>query len=230
MRRSPRVRSGVARLLLGPDGVGGLEGGVALGVALGIAVLLDAWRQLHLDVRANALQRGRLLDAAEEDDALGAVEAPCVLCKHGLEPVAKGEFIELLARLEANRGEARVIMAPVELRATFNAALASASRVAAAEPFLCSRALGLASVGRMALSNYLLQSILCTLIFYGHGLGQFGTWDRTEQMLLVGGLTVCQLIWSPMWLSTFRFGPAEWLWRTLTYWRLQPMRRPSTNG
>ena len=89
---------------------------------------------------------------------------------------------------------------------------------------------GLASVGRMALSNYLLQSILCTLIFYGHGLGQFGTWDRTEQMLLVGGLTVCQLIWSPMWLSTFRFGPAEWLWRTLTYWRLQPMRRPSTNG
>ena len=89
---------------------------------------------------------------------------------------------------------------------------------------------GLASVGRMALSNYLLQSILCTLIFYGHGLGQFGTWDRTEQMLLVLVMTICQLIWSPLWLATFRFGPAEWLWRTLTYWRLQPMRRPSTSG
>jgi uncharacterized protein len=88
----------------------------------------------------------------------------------------------------------------------------------------------LASVGRMALSNYLLQSILCTLIFYGHGLGQFGTWDRTEQMLLVLAMTICQLIWSPLWLATFRFGPAEWLWRTLTYWRLQPMRRPSTSG
>ena len=61
---------------------------------------------------------------------------------------------------------------------------------------------GLASVGRMALSNYLLQSILCTLIFYGHGLGQFGTWDRTEQMLLVGGLTGQR---STKWLSTFRF-------------------------
>ena len=88
----------------------------------------------------------------------------------------------------------------------------------------------LASVGRMALSNYLLQSILCTLIFYGHGLGQFGTWDRTEQMLLVLVMTICQLIWSPLWLATFRFGPAEWLWRTLTYWRLQPMRRTTTSG
>ncbi|MDG2292025.1 MAG: DUF418 domain-containing protein [Phycisphaerales bacterium] len=88
----------------------------------------------------------------------------------------------------------------------------------------------LASVGRMALSNYLLQSIFCTLIFYGHGFGQFGTWDRTEQMLLVLALTICQLIWSPLWLGAFRFGPAEWLWRSLTYWKLQPMRRPSTTG
>jgi uncharacterized protein len=86
----------------------------------------------------------------------------------------------------------------------------------------------LASVGRMALSNYLLQSILCTLIFYGHGLGHFGTWDRTEQMLLVLALTIAQLFWSPLWLDVFRFGPAEWLWRTLTYWKLQPMRRSPT--
>ena len=89
---------------------------------------------------------------------------------------------------------------------------------------------GLASVGRMALSNYLLQSILCTLIFYGHGLGLFGTWDRTEQMLLVLVVTIGQLIWSPLWIGAFRFGPAEWLWRTLTYWQLQPMRRTSTTG
>ena len=82
----------------------------------------------------------------------------------------------------------------------------------------------LASVGRMALSNYLLQSILCTFIFYGHGLGQFGSWDRTEQMLLVLGLSAVQLIWSPLWLAAFRFGPAEWLWRSLTYWTRQPMR------
>ena len=83
----------------------------------------------------------------------------------------------------------------------------------------------LASVGRMAFSNYLLQSILCTFIFYGHGLGQFGSWDRTEQMLLVLVLSIAQLIWSPLWLAAFRFGPAEWLWRSLTYWSLQPMRR-----
>ena len=83
----------------------------------------------------------------------------------------------------------------------------------------------LASVGRMALSNYLLQSIICTLIFYGHGFGQFGSWSRSEQMLLVLLLSVSQLIWSPLWLSTFRYGPFEWLWRSLTYCRPQPMRR-----
>ncbi len=82
----------------------------------------------------------------------------------------------------------------------------------------------LACVGRMAFSNYLLQSILCTFIFYGHGLGQFGSWDRTEQMLLVLGLSIAQLIWSPLWLAAYRFGPAEWLWRSLTYWKWQPMK------
>ncbi len=82
----------------------------------------------------------------------------------------------------------------------------------------------LACVGRMAFSNYLLQSILCTFIFYGHGLGQFGSWDRTEQMLLVLVLSIAQLIWSPLWLAAYRFGPAEWLWRSLTYWKWQPMK------
>lgn len=83
----------------------------------------------------------------------------------------------------------------------------------------------LASVGRMALSNYLLQTIVCTTIFYGHGFGAFGSVERTDQMLIVLGVSVAQLIWSPLWLAAFRFGPAEWIWRSLTYWRFQPMRR-----
>lgn len=83
----------------------------------------------------------------------------------------------------------------------------------------------LAAVGRMALTNYLLQSIICITIFYGHGLGWFGSVERTGQAMVVLCLSIAQLVWSPLWLSTFRYGPFEWLWRSLTYWRLEPMRR-----
>lgn len=82
----------------------------------------------------------------------------------------------------------------------------------------------LSAVGRMALSNYLLHTLLCTTIFYGHGLGYYGFLSRTEQLMVVFGIWALQLIVSPIWLRTFRFGPVEWLWRSLTYWQRQPMR------
>ncbi|MBI2686346.1 MAG: DUF418 domain-containing protein [Acidobacteria bacterium] len=83
----------------------------------------------------------------------------------------------------------------------------------------------LAAVGRMALSNYLLTSILCTLFFNGYGLGFFGKLQRHELYYVVFGMWTINLIVSPIWLRYFRFGPAEWLWRSLTYWEKQPMRR-----
>jgi uncharacterized protein len=82
----------------------------------------------------------------------------------------------------------------------------------------------LAAVGRMALSNYLTHSIVCTTLFYGYGFGLFGTINRTGLAAIVVTIWIAQLIVSPIWLKHFRFGPAEWLWRSLTYWRLQPMR------
>jgi uncharacterized protein len=82
-----------------------------------------------------------------------------------------------------------------------------------------------AAAGRMALTNYLLQAIICTTIFYGHGLGLFGQVERTGQILIVFGVWIIQLWVSPVWLRYFRFGPAEWIWRSLTYWRLQPVRQ-----
>ncbi len=82
----------------------------------------------------------------------------------------------------------------------------------------------LAAVGRMALTNYIAQSILATLIFYGYGLGLWGAYGRAELLLFVVAIWTVQLIWSPLWLRAFRFGPLEWLWRTLTYARLQPLR------
>jgi uncharacterized protein len=79
------------------------------------------------------------------------------------------------------------------------------------------------AVGRMALSNYILQTVVCTTIFYGHGLGWFGEVERTSQALIVLGVWALQLIVSPLWLRRFRFGPLEWLWRSWTYRGLQPM-------
>lgn len=82
----------------------------------------------------------------------------------------------------------------------------------------------LAPVGRMALTNYLLQSIICTLIFYGYGLGLFGQIGAAAGILLTLVIYAAQIPFSHWWLSRFRFGPAEWLWRTLTYGKLQPLR------
>jgi uncharacterized protein len=76
----------------------------------------------------------------------------------------------------------------------------------------------------MALSNYLLHTLIATTIFYGHGFGLFGSVDRTGQVIIVFAIWAFQLVWSPIWLRYFRFGPAEWLWRSLTYWRVQPMQ------
>jgi len=82
-----------------------------------------------------------------------------------------------------------------------------------------------AAVGRMALTNYLVQTIICTTIFYGHGLGLFGRVERPGQMAIVVGIWILQLVISPLWLRSFQFGPGEWLWRTLTYLKVQPVRR-----
>jgi len=87
---------------------------------------------------------------------------------------------------------------------------------------------GLANVGRMALTNYLGQSVVATLVFYWYGLGLYG--QVRWPVLLVGVVAffIVQIIASTYWLRSFRMGPVEWFWRSLTYWRLQPVRRAST--
>jgi uncharacterized protein len=83
----------------------------------------------------------------------------------------------------------------------------------------------LAATGQMAFTNYLMQTIICTTLFYGHGFGLYGSVNRVGQIGVVLAVWAFQLIVSPLWLGRFRFGPAEWAWRSLTYMRLQPMRR-----
>jgi uncharacterized protein len=83
---------------------------------------------------------------------------------------------------------------------------------------------GLAAMGRMSLTSYLSQTVICTTIFYGHGLGLFGRADRWHLLVLALIILVCQMIFSVVWLRSFRYGPMEWVWRSLSYWRRQPMR------
>jgi len=82
-----------------------------------------------------------------------------------------------------------------------------------------------AALGRMALTNYIMQSVLGIMIFYGYGLALFGRIPHVGQLAFVIGVWVVQLLWSPWWLARFRFGPAEWLWRSLSYRKKQPFRR-----
>ncbi len=70
-----------------------------------------------------------------------------------------------------------------------------------------------------------LHTILLTTVFYGYGLGVYGHVERFPQMAFVVAVLALELWWSPVWPRHFRFGPFEWLWRSLTYWRRQPMRR-----
>jgi uncharacterized protein len=85
----------------------------------------------------------------------------------------------------------------------------------------------LQAVGRMAFSNYIFHTVACTLVFYGYGLGLYGRLAYHQAFYVILAIWVFQLAASPWWLARFRFGPLEWLWRSLTYWEFQPLRRPA---
>jgi uncharacterized protein len=107
------------------------------------------------------------------------------------------------------------------------AALLTSVGAASSVMWLCDRWRGLAFLapaGRMALTNYLCQSSLCTLLFYGYGFGLENV-ARITQLIMVIAIFMCQLIISTLWLRNFQFGPVEWLWRIATYLRIPRMRR-----
>ena len=83
----------------------------------------------------------------------------------------------------------------------------------------------IAAAGRAAFTNYLGASILMTGLFYGWGLGWFGSLSRVELWLVVITMWALMLAWSKPWLDRFAYGPFEWLWRSLARWKIQPMRK-----
>lgn len=80
-------------------------------------------------------------------------------------------------------------------------------------------------VGQMAFTNYLTQSISSGIIFYGIGFGLFGNLPRYKVYLIVLVIWLVQIVWSHIWLRYFQYGPFEWVWRQLTYWKKLPLRR-----
>lgn len=91
----------------------------------------------------------------------------------------------------------------------------------------------IAAAGRMALTNYLMQTAICTTLFYGWGFGWYGYVRPVLWIPLAAVIFVLQLAWSVLWLRYFQLGPLEWGWRTWTYLRWQPLRRsvvPHANG
>ncbi len=83
----------------------------------------------------------------------------------------------------------------------------------------------LAAVGQMAFTNYLMQSVICNTLFLGFGFGLYGKLQRYELYYIVAGVWLFQLIVSPIWMRYFRFGPMEWVWRSLTYWQKPPFKK-----
>ncbi len=82
----------------------------------------------------------------------------------------------------------------------------------------------LTNVGQMAFTNYLMQSIFCSFIFFGYGFGYYNRLAYHQVYYVVFAIWIFQLIFSSIWLRYFKFGPFEWLWRSLTYWNKQPMK------
>ena len=81
----------------------------------------------------------------------------------------------------------------------------------------------LAPFGRMALTNYLTQSLIQASFFYGWGLGQYGM-GRASQLAFAIGVVCIQVAFSHWWLARFRYGPMEWIWRGITYWQVPALR------
>jgi uncharacterized protein len=102
--------------------------------------------------------------------------------------------------------------------------------VLAGQPMFCRVLKSLAPFGRMALTNYIMQTVILVLIFHGYAGGQFGEVSRSAQMLIVVAIIVFQMLLSAWWLKRFRFGPLEWIWRSATYLSWQRLRLQSESA
>ena len=86
----------------------------------------------------------------------------------------------------------------------------------------------LASAGRLAFTNYIMQTVICTIFFYGYGFGYFGRLKQWELYFMVAEIVLVQVVFSVFWLRYYNRGPVEWLWRCLVYRKWLPNKKPSS--
>ena len=141
---------------------------------------------------------------------------------------------------------AYALIATIPVHRNFDTASVAASDLVLSEPFRPLMILGwacliiltirpgspiterVAAVGRMAFTNYIASTIICTTLFYGYGFGLYGRLSRAELYPIVAAIWVLMLAWSGVWLTRFRYGPLEWLWRSLARGQWQRMRFSAT--
>lgn len=117
--------------------------------------------------------------------------------------------------------ELLVTLTPVLLALGYGATLLALTQLSTARGFLAT----FAPIGRMAFTNYVLQSFIFGFVFFGYGLGQFGRMGAAMAFAIGVVVYMVQLVFSKWWLHRYRFGPVEWLWRTLMYGVTQPMAK-----
>ena len=172
----------------------------------GAALLLSLWALFLLG--ALLWRVGLLRDIGRYKQALGVV---------AVTGIAAGALLTVLSA----GGGAGARLATVVLALGYGAAV-----LWLVQRPVAGRVLGaFAPLGRMAFTNYILQSLIFGFIFFGYGLGQFGRMGAAQALALGLVVYAAQMLLSAWWLGRFRYGPLEWLWRTLMYGRAQPMRR-----
>jgi uncharacterized protein len=176
-----------------------------------VALMLIGMALLELGVLSAEKSYGFYLRMAVAGYAIGLPIAIWVIVDwtgHGFEPGLRWSGLAHLTRVCIALGHVAVVMLACKTGAF--------RRVAGL----------VAAVGRMALTNYILQTVICMTIFSGFGLGWFGGLARHQLYYVVAAIWVFHLASSTLWLRQFRFGPLEWLWRSLTYQHRQPFRVP----
>jgi len=136
--------------------------------------------------------------------------------------LAAADTYGFLAKLGASKAFL-IAFTPVLLALGYGAAIMALMHLSVARRFLST----FAPAGRMAFTNYVLQSVIFGFIFFGYGLGQFGRMGAAMAFVMGVAVYIAQMVLSKWWLCRYRFGPIEWLWRTLMYGVTQPMRKAS---
>ncbi|MFC1791353.1 DUF418 domain-containing protein [Gemmatimonadota bacterium] len=191
---------------------------VTYGVDLPLRITYLSWRLWALFLVGILLgRRGVFMEAGEGRASMGRLALACGLGGILLQGVG-GATLELASGsiLSLSIALLGVFIGAPLLSLGYAGAVAAVLQRKAALPLFR----GLGAVGRMALTNYVGQSVVLAALFFSQGLGLFGRLSPEQALLLTLPIGIGQIVFSLAWLSAFRFGPLEWAWRSLSYGRL----------